>query len=63
MAKQKTRPLPGTRPPRLSIDERTATAADALVVRPDVAARLLDVGQTRLYALLQAGELKSFLDG
>jgi len=34
-----------------------------LVVKPRIACRLLDCGNTRLYELLAAGELQSFLDG
>jgi hypothetical protein len=34
-----------------------------LVVRPKVARRMLSCGQTRLYELIDAGELDSFLDG
>jgi hypothetical protein len=34
-----------------------------LVVSPRRARRLLDMGNTRLYELLSAGELDSFLDG
>jgi len=34
-----------------------------LVVKPRTACRMLDCGNTRLYELLGAGELESFLDG
>ncbi len=34
-----------------------------LVVRPKGARRMLNCGQTRLYELIAAGELDSFLDG
>jgi hypothetical protein len=34
-----------------------------LIVKPRGACELLDCGITRLYALLAAGELESFLDG
>lgn len=34
-----------------------------LVVRPKSARRMLNCGQTRLYELIAAGELDSFLDG
>jgi hypothetical protein len=34
-----------------------------LVVRPKCARRMLNCGQTRLYELIAAGELESFLDG
>jgi excisionase family DNA binding protein len=37
--------------------------ADALLVKPKEACRILGCGNTRLYALLAAGELRSFLDG
>ena len=36
---------------------------EPLVVQPRDACRLLSVGITRLYELLDAGELKSFKDG
>jgi len=35
----------------------------ALVVSPSKAMRMLDCGRTRLYQLLDAGELDSYLDG
>jgi hypothetical protein len=34
-----------------------------LVVKPKIARRMLNCGQTRLYELIGAGELDSFLDG
>lgn len=34
-----------------------------LVVKPKRAARMLDVGLTRLYELMSAGELESYRDG
>jgi excisionase family DNA binding protein len=34
-----------------------------LVVRPKIACHLLSVGTTRVYELLNAGELESFRDG
>jgi hypothetical protein len=37
--------------------------AERLVVSPRHARRLLDTGNTRLYELLAAGELDSFLEG
>jgi hypothetical protein len=37
--------------------------AEALVVKPARACQLLSCGRTRLYALLAAKELDSFLDG
>jgi excisionase family DNA binding protein len=37
--------------------------AGVLVVAPRRAARMLDIGITRLYELLAAGELDSFKDG
>jgi excisionase family DNA binding protein len=36
---------------------------EPLVLRPRDACRLLSVGNTRLYELLSAGELESYLDG
>ena len=36
---------------------------DPLVVRPRDACRMLSVGLTRLYELLQAGELESYRHG
>jgi hypothetical protein len=35
----------------------------ALVTSPNKAMRMLDCGRTRLYDLLAAGELESYLDG
>jgi hypothetical protein len=39
------------------------TELGPLVVRPKGARRMLNCGQTRLYELIAAGELDSFLDG
>ena len=36
---------------------------DRLLIRPEEAARLLAVGRTRLYAMLQSGELPSITIG
>ena len=36
---------------------------DALVASPTRAMRMLDCGRTRLYELIAAGELESYLDG
>jgi Helix-turn-helix domain len=36
---------------------------ERLVVRPKLACLMLDVGVTRLYELIKAGELESFKDG
>jgi hypothetical protein len=36
---------------------------DLLLVKPRAACRMLACGNTRLYELLAAGELESFLDG
>lgn len=38
-------------------------AASALAVKPRVACDMLDVGVTRLYELIEAGELTSYKDG
>jgi excisionase family DNA binding protein len=38
-------------------------AAVALAVKPKVAGDMLDVGMTRLYELIDAGELTSYKDG
>jgi hypothetical protein len=40
-----------------------AVAVEPLLVRPRDAWRMLGCGNTRGYALLNAGELESFLDG
>jgi excisionase family DNA binding protein len=40
-----------------------ATHVEPLVVPPRAAERMLQCGHTRLYELLDAGELKSFTDG
>jgi hypothetical protein len=48
----------------MSIPSTTGPAKDGpLVVSPRRARYLLDVGNTRLYELLAASELDSFLDG
>jgi excisionase family DNA binding protein len=39
------------------------TDHDPLAVRPREASRLLGIGNTRLYQLISAGELDSYLDG
>jgi excisionase family DNA binding protein len=36
---------------------------EPLVVRPKVACRLLDIGVTRLYELIERGEVESYRDG
>jgi excisionase family DNA binding protein len=36
---------------------------EPLLVRPKVACRLLSVGETRLYEMMNSGELESFRDG
>jgi hypothetical protein len=36
---------------------------EVLVVRPKQACTMLSIGQTRLFELLNAGELESFRDG
>jgi bifunctional DNA-binding transcriptional regulator/antitoxin component of YhaV-PrlF toxin-antitoxin module len=41
----------------------SVTELGQLVVRPKGARRMLNCGQTRLYELIAAGELDSFLDG
>ena len=43
--------------------ETRAPGIDRLVVRPKRAWQMLDCGNTRGYALLNAGELEGFLDG
>ncbi len=44
-------------------DTPAINATSALLVKPKRARELLAVGNTRLYELLAAGELESFLDG
>jgi hypothetical protein len=46
-----------------SIYSTEASDLGPLVVRPKGARRMLNCGQTRLYELIAAGELDSFLDG
>jgi hypothetical protein len=46
-----------------SIYSTGASDLGPLVVRPKGARRMLNCGQTRLYELIAAGELDSFLDG
>ena len=41
----------------------TSRHSDALIVKPRTACRLLSVGNTRLYELINTGQLDSFLDG
>jgi hypothetical protein len=36
---------------------------ERLVVSPRLARRMLDIGTTRLYELIKAGEVESYLDG
>jgi hypothetical protein len=47
----------------MSIHSTGLGADERLVVSPKTACLMLDVGVTRLYQLLDAGELESFLDG
>jgi hypothetical protein len=44
-------------------DSTTLTDDQRIVVSPRRARHMLDCGTTRLYQLLAAGELESFLDG
>ena len=46
-----------------SIPSTAHSELGPLVVRPKCARRMLNCGQTRLYELIAAGELDSFLDG
>jgi excisionase family DNA binding protein len=48
------------KPPRIIA---SGAAATALAVKPRVAGDLLDCGLTKIYELLQKGELESFKDG
>ena len=41
----------------------SAAEVEPLVVSPRQACRLLSIGNTRLYGLIGAGELESYLDG
>ena len=43
--------------------EERAVETEALVVKPARACLMLDCGHTRLYELLAASELESYLDG
>ena len=45
------------------MDSTTPTNDQRIVVSPRRACHMLDCGTTRLYQLLAAGELESFLDG
>jgi hypothetical protein len=47
----------------MSIQSTGLSKDERLVVSPRRARYLLDIGNTRLYELLAAGELESFLDG
>jgi hypothetical protein len=46
-----------------SIPSTAHSELGPLLVRPKCARRMLNCGQTRLYELIAAGELDSFLDG
>jgi hypothetical protein len=46
-----------------SIRSMAGSELGPIVVRPKCARRMLNCGQTRLYELIAAGELDSFLDG
>lgn len=48
---------------QLSVTSTSHANDDIIAVRPSKAEKLLDVGHTRLYALLKAGELESYKDG
>ena len=43
--------------------DRDIEAGDRLVASPRLARLMLDVGNTHLYELIEAGELESYLDG
>ena len=45
------------------ISRRKTVVAPALLVRPNVAMTMLNCGRARLYEMLAARELVSFLDG
>jgi excisionase family DNA binding protein len=47
----------------MSISSNGLTEAERLVVSPRIACVMLNVGTTRLYQLIHAGELESYLDG
>jgi hypothetical protein len=47
----------------LNSSDRDVEVGDRLVVSPRLARRMLDVGNTRLYELIEARELESYLDG
>jgi hypothetical protein len=47
----------------MMMDSTTLTDDQRIVVGPRRARHMLDCGTTRLYQLLAAGELESFLDG
>jgi hypothetical protein len=46
-----------------SIRSMAGSELGPIVVRPKCARRMLNCGQTRLYELIAAGKLDSFLDG
>jgi len=54
--------MPAT-PPVRSQYQDAVRHSERLLVKPKAACAMLDCGNTRLYQLLKAGELKSFLDG
>jgi hypothetical protein len=47
----------------MGIARRHGLGVQPLVVKPKRACQIIDCGNTRLYELLAAGELESFLDG
>lgn len=47
----------------MAISGQTTSSGLPLVVKPRGACELLGCGNTRLYALIAAGELQSFRDG
>jgi hypothetical protein len=47
----------------VTINFTEATQDEALVVSPRRAKKMLDCGHTKLYEMLDAGELESFKDG
>lgn len=47
----------------MSAELVSGSPADRIVVKLSTACRMLDISRTRIYALMQQGELQSFKDG
>jgi len=55
--------MPRLAPGAEAVVPRTVPDVDPVVVKPMIACKMLSTGLTRLYALIAAGEITSYLDG